>query len=117
MRWRWWILAAAVLAQIPNANLQYAWTLFPSHIQKAGLGKLSSIQEVFALFVLLETWLVPFEGWLVDRIGPRLLTAIGGVMIGIAWVMSSQVHSLGELLFWYGVVGGVGGGIIYGATI
>jgi OFA family oxalate/formate antiporter-like MFS transporter len=117
MRWRWWILVAAVIAQIPNANLQYAWTLFPSHIVKEGLGKLSRVQEVFALFVLLETWLVPFEGWLVDRIGPRLLTMIGGAMIGISWVMSSMVHSLGALLFWYGVVGGTGGGIIYGATV
>jgi OFA family oxalate/formate antiporter-like MFS transporter len=117
MKWRWWILAAAVLAQIPNANLQYAWTLFPSHIVKDGLGRLSRVQETFALFVLLETWLVPFEGWLVDRIGPRLLTAIGGALIGISWVGSSTVHSLGGLLFWYGVVGGVGGGIIYGATI
>src|SRR5207247_1014005 len=99
MKWRWWILVAAVLAQIPNANLQYAWTLFPSHIVKDGLGRLSRVQETFALFVLLETWLVPFEGWLVDRIGPRLLTAIGGALIGISWVASSTVHSLGGLLF------------------
>ncbi|HYM92100.1 MAG TPA: oxalate/formate MFS antiporter [bacterium] len=117
LRSRWWILAAAILAQIPNANLQYAWTLFPSHIVSDGLGKLSKVQETFALFVLLETWLVPFEGWLVDRIGPRLLTAVGGALIGISWVACSTVHSLGGLLFWYGIVGGIGGGIIYGATI
>jgi OFA family oxalate/formate antiporter-like MFS transporter len=117
LKYRWWILVAAVIAQIPNANLQYAWTLFPTHIVKDGLGKLSRVQEVFALFVLLETWLVPFEGWLVDRIGPRLLTLTGGVMIGVAWVMSAQVRTLGGLLFWYGVIGGTGGGIIYGATI
>lgn len=117
MRYRWWILTAAVIAQIPNANLQYAWTLFPTHIVKDGLGKLSAVQGVFALFVLLETWLVPVEGWLVDRIGPRLLTVVGGIMIGVAWVMSAQVRTLGELLFWYGVIGGIGGGIIYGATI
>jgi len=117
MRWRWWILVAAVLAQIPNANMQYAWTLFPSHIVKDGLGKLSRVQEVFALFVLLETWLVPFDGWLVDRFGPRLLTIAGGVLIGISWVGASTVQTLGGLLFWYGVVGGTGAGIIYGATI
>src|SRR5579864_586242 len=117
LKYRWWILTAAVIAQIPNANLQYAWTLFPTHLVKDGLGKLSAVQGVFALFVLLETWLVPVEGWLVDRIGPRLLTVVGGVLIGVAWVMSAQVKTLGELLFWYGVVGGIGGGIIYGATI
>jgi MFS transporter, OFA family, oxalate/formate antiporter len=117
LRYRWWILTAAVIAQIPNANLQYAWTLFPTHLVKDGFGKLSAVQGVFALFVLLETWLVPVEGWLVDRIGPRVLTLVGGVLIGVAWVMSSQVRTLGELLFWYGVVGGIGGGIIYGATI
>jgi MFS transporter, OFA family, oxalate/formate antiporter len=117
MRHRWWILVAAIIAQIPNANLQYAWTLFVNPLQKAGLGPLHAIQAVFALFILLETWLVPFEGWLVDKIGPRLLTVIGGVLIGIAWVASSSAHSLGALYFWYGVVGGTGAGIIYGATI
>ena len=117
MRWRWWILVAAVLAQIPNANMQYAWTLFPSPIVKDGLGKLSRVQEVFALFVLLETWLVPFDGWLVDKFGPRVLTIIGGVLIGISWVGASTVQTLGGLLLWYGVVGGIGAGIIYGATI
>jgi len=111
MRWRWWILVAAVLAQIPNANMQYAWTLFPSHIVKDGLGKLSRVQEVFALFVLLETWLVPFDGWLVDKFGPRLLTMAGGVLIGISWVAASTVQTLGGLLFWYGVVGGIGTGL------
>jgi OFA family oxalate/formate antiporter-like MFS transporter len=117
LRNRWWILVAAICAQIPNANLQYAWTLFPSHIVKEGLGKLHQVQETFALFVLLETWLVPFEGWLVDRIGPRLLTFIGGLMIGVSWIACSMVRTLGGLLFWYGIVGGIGGGIIYGATI
>lgn len=116
-KYRWWILVAAIICQIPNANLQYAWTLFPTHIVKDGLGKLSRVQEVFALFVLLETWLVPVEGWLVDRIGPRILTMMGGALIGLAWIMSSHVTTLGGLLFWYGVVGGIGGGIIYGATI
>lgn len=117
MKYRWWIITAAVMAQIPNANMQYAWTLFPTLIAKDGLGKLSRVQEVFALFVLLQTWLVPIEGWLVDRIGPRTLTMFGGALIGLAWVMSAQVKTLGDLLLWYGVVGGIGAGIIYGATI
>jgi MFS transporter, OFA family, oxalate/formate antiporter len=117
LKYRWWILTAAIMAQIPNANMQYAWTLFPAHLVKDGLGKLSAVQGVFALFVLVETWLVPFEGWLVDRIGPRTLTLLGGALIGLSWVMSAQVKTLGELLLWYGVVGGIGAGIIYGATI
>jgi MFS transporter, OFA family, oxalate/formate antiporter len=117
LSYRWWILVAAIMAQIPNANMQYAWTLFPAHMVKDGLGKLSAVQGVFALFVLMETWLVPFEGWLVDRVGPRTLTIIGGAMIGLSWVMSAHVKTLGDLLLWYGVVGGIGAGIIYGATI
>src|SRR5205807_10081865 len=75
------------------------------------------VQGIFALFVLLETWLVPFDGWLVDRFGPRILTLVGGVLIGISWVMCSTAHTLGAMLFWYGIVGGIGAGIIYGATV
>jgi OFA family oxalate/formate antiporter-like MFS transporter len=98
------------------ANLQYAWTLFTKPLS-ASLGvSLAAIQVAFATFVLAETWLVPFEGYLVDKLGPRLLMIAGGVLVGLGWIMSGRAETVRQLIVWY-TIGGVGAGIVYGATV
>src|SRR5437764_10772216 len=73
---RWAQLVAGIIAMMAIANLQYAWTLFTKPLQAHLHVSLTAIQGVFSLFILLETWLVPFEGYLVDRIGPRLMLGL-----------------------------------------
>jgi MFS transporter, OFA family, oxalate/formate antiporter len=98
------------------ANLQYAWTLFTKPIQAHLHVSLDKVQWTIVLFVALETWLVPFEGFLVDRIGPRVMLGIGAILAGLGWIGSGYAESLKSLYFWYGV-GGVGAGAVYGGTI
>jgi MFS transporter, OFA family, oxalate/formate antiporter len=113
---RWVQLVAGIIAMMAIANLQYAWTLFTKPLQAHLNVKLSLIQAVFSLFILFETWLVPFEGYLVDRIGPRLMLGVGGLLVGAGWVGSGYAETLRGLYFWY-LLGGVGAGIVYGGTI
>src|SRR5579863_2004809 len=113
---RWVQLVAGIVAMMAIANLQYAWTLFTKPMQAHLHVTLTAIQGIFSLFILLETWLVPFEGALVDRIGPRLMLGVGGVLVGLGWIFSGQAETLGGLYFWY-CLGGVGAGIVYGGTI
>jgi OFA family oxalate/formate antiporter-like MFS transporter len=113
---RWWQLAGCIVMMMAIANLQYAWTLFTIPISKAMGVKLSAVQLAFTLFILLETWLVPFEGYLIDKLGPRLVVTVGGLMVGLSWIGSGMVTSLGGLYFWYGF-GGVGAGAVYGACV
>src|SRR6266851_4591976 len=81
---RWNQLVVGIVGMVAIANLQYGWTLFVNPIDsKFHWGK-APIQLAFTLFVLAETWLVPFEGYLVDRFGPRWLVAIGGLLVGAA---------------------------------
>ena len=47
----------------------------------------ATIQVAFTLFVLFETWLVPIEGWFVDKYGPGFVIFVGGILCGIGWVM------------------------------
>ena len=68
------------------------------------------------LFVALETWLVPFEGFLVDRIGPRFMLGIGAILAGLGWIGSGYAETIYGLYFWYGL-GGIGAGAVYGGTI
>lgn len=113
---RWVQLIAGIIAMMAIANLQYAWTLFTKPMQTHLHVSLAAIQGIFSLFILLETWLVPFEGYLVDRIGPRLMLGVGSILVGLGWILSGEAETLRGVYFWY-CVGGVGAGVVYGGTI
>src|SRR5260370_4596682 len=98
------------------ANLQYGWTLFVAPIDaKFGWGR-PAIQLAFTIFVLTETWLVPVEGWFVDRYGPKIVVVIGGVLVGISWMLNAYVSSL-AMLYISAAIGGVGAGAVYGTCV
>jgi OFA family oxalate/formate antiporter-like MFS transporter len=98
------------------ANLQYGWTLFVNPIdQKYHWGR-AAIQVAFTIFVLTETWLVPIEGYLIDKFGPRVMIAGSGVLVAIAWAINSVADSL-FLLYVGAAIGGIGAGVIYGGSV
>jgi MFS transporter, OFA family, oxalate/formate antiporter len=112
---RWLQLIVGILGMVAIANLQYGWTLFVGPIdQKFQWGR-AAIQVAFTLFVLAETWLVPLEAYFVDRYGPRVIVAVGGILVGLSWIINSRADSLTKL-YAGGIVGGVGAGIVYGTA-
>ena len=98
------------------ANLQYGWTLFVLPIDAKYHWGRAAIQVAFSIFVLTETWLVPVEGWFVDRFGPKLVVLFGGILVGIAWVMNATADSL-TVLYVAAAIGGIGAGAVYGTCI
>jgi OFA family oxalate/formate antiporter-like MFS transporter len=115
---RWLVLFFSVLSMVAVANYQYAWTLFVNPIQKrfGGDVTVAAISITFTVFVLLETWLVPFEGWLVDKFGPRNLVLAGGVIAGAGWYLSAGATDLTSLYLAY-ALSGIGAGVVYGTAI
>jgi MFS transporter, OFA family, oxalate/formate antiporter len=113
---RWVILFFSVLSMVAVANFQYGWTLFVRPLQQHLRQEAAIIQVTFTVFVLLETWLVPFEGWLVDKFGPKLLVMIGGVLAGLGWVGSGYAESVTALYISYAFAG-LGAGVVYGTAI
>src|SRR6202158_4455221 len=113
---RWLILFFSVLSMVAVANFQYGWTLFVPPLQKHLGQEQAVIQVTFTVFVLLETWLVPFEGWLVDKFGPRLLVMIGGALAGLGWVGSGNAESVTPLYLSY-ALSGLGAGVVCGTAI
>jgi OFA family oxalate/formate antiporter-like MFS transporter len=113
---RWLILIASIVSMVAVANFQYGWTLFVQPLQKHLGQEQALIQVTFTVFVLLETWLVPFEGWLVDKFGPRLLVLVAGILAGVGWVLSGYAESLTSLYLSYAVAG-IGAGIVYGTAV
>jgi len=109
-------LIIGVTCMVMIANLQYGWTLFVGPIDAKYHWGRASIQVAFTIFVVLETWLVPVEGYLVDRFGPRWITVIGGALCGIAWSINSVADSL-PMLYFAAALGGIGAGGVYGTCI
>ncbi len=112
----WIQLVIGVLCMACVANLQYGWTLFVNPIDAKFHWGRTAIQVAFTIFVLLETWLVPVEGYLVDRFGPRWVVVAGGALCALAWAMNSVADSL-PMLYFAAAVGGVGAGAVYGTSI
>src|SRR5262249_612873 len=94
---RWLQLVAGIICMVMIANLQYGWTLFVTPIDAKYQWGRAAIQVAFTIFVLTETWLVPIEGWLVDRFGPKIVVFVGGVLVAIAWVINSAADTLATL--------------------
>lgn len=113
---RWCQLVIGMLCMALVANLQYAWTLFVAPMQTKHHWEPASIQLAFSIFIITETWLVPVEGWLVDKFGPRPVVALGAVCAGIAWVLDSIATTL-PLLYVASVIAGVGAGCVYGTCV
>jgi MFS transporter, OFA family, oxalate/formate antiporter len=112
----WTQLILGIICMASVANLQYGWTLFVNPIDAKFHWGRAAIQVAFTAFVLIETWLVPVEGYLVDRFGPRPIVIGGGVLVAIAWVMNSIADSL-PLLYIAAAIGGVGTGCVYGTCV
>jgi OFA family oxalate/formate antiporter-like MFS transporter len=113
---RWGQLLFGIVCMAMIANLQYGWTLFVNPIaDKYGWSR-AAIQVAFTIFVLTETWLVPIEGYLVDKFGPRPVVLGGGLLCGLGWVMNSYADSL-TMLYIAAAVSGVGAGAVYGTCV
>src|SRR5215467_5049688 len=110
---RWIQLLLGLVAMMAISSPQYVWTLFTGPLnQKLGT-TLAEIQVTFSLLIVLQTFFSPFQAYLVDRFGPKLLISVGAIMSGGSWVLASYAQSLMALYITYGVIGGFGTGIIY----
>jgi OFA family oxalate/formate antiporter-like MFS transporter len=128
---RWLQLLFGIICMVVIANLQYGWTLFVNPLKEANptwgfqflwwhFDSIASIQLAFSIFIALETWLTPIEGWFVDYLGPRrgpkTMVAFGGIMVGAGWVVNSIADSL-ALLYLGAVLSGIGGGAVYATCV
>lgn len=113
---RWVQLVLGIICMSMIANLQYGWTLFVEPMSRAHGWSRAEIQIAFTIFIVTETWLVPVEGWIVDRIGPRKMVLVAGALCALAWVVSSKADTL-AMLYLGAVIGGIGAGSVYGTCM
>jgi MFS transporter, OFA family, oxalate/formate antiporter len=117
---RWAQLIIGIVCMILIANLQYGWTLFVTPMSQAHGWDVAAIQVAFSIFIALETWFTPIHGWIADWLGPhrgpRVVVAVGGVLVAIGWMINSYALSLPQL-YAGAVVSGIGGGAVYSVCV
>ncbi|HET7504140.1 MAG TPA: oxalate/formate MFS antiporter [Kofleriaceae bacterium] len=113
---RWVQLVLGIGCMVMIANYQYGWTFFVTPMTEAHHWSRTALQATFTVFVLAETWLVPVEGFLVDRFGPRIVTIGGGVLVGVGWALNSAADSL-PFLYVGQAISGIGAGAVYGTCV
>jgi len=117
---RWLQLTAGIICMVLIANLQYGWTLFVQPMAQAHGWTVASIQVAFSLFIALETWATPIDGWIADNLGPRLgpkvMIATGGVLVGLGWIVNSIASSI-EMLYLGAILSGIGAGAVYATCV
>lgn len=110
---RWWQLFFGVVAMMAISSPQYVWALFTTDLTKALSATLPEVQVTFAILIVAQTFLSPFQGFLIDKFGPRMLLSAGAILTALSWVLASYVTGVWGLYLTYGLLGGVGTGIIY----
>ena len=114
---RWIQLLLGLLCMIVISSPQYVWALFTQPLTASLGSSLAQLQITFSILIVVQTFLSPFQGVLVDRFGPRLLLSIGTVISGLSWMLAAQASSLTTLYLTYGLLGGIGTGIVYVGVI
>jgi oxalate/formate antiporter len=102
-----------VIAMMAISSPQYVWTLFVKPLQGATGADLATIQITFSILIVLQTWLSPLQGFLIERFGIRLLVTAGCALSGLSWVAAAAAQDTVTLYLAYGVLGGIGTGIVY----
>ncbi len=110
---RWVQLGLGLICMMAISSPQYVWTLFTKPLGISLNATASQVQTTFAILIVLQTFFSPFQGWLVERFGPRLLIAVGAALTGLSWVLAAQATTLLGLYATYGLLGGLGTGIVY----
>src|SRR6202163_1635577 len=110
---RWMQLILGLICMMAISSPQYVWTLFTKPLM-AQLGvSLTRLQVTFSIFIVLQTFLSPLQGYLIEKFGPKWLLAAGAIMTGLSWVLAASADTLMSVYLTYGLLGGIGTGIIY----
>lgn len=110
---RWFQLFLGFVSMMAIASPQYVWTLFTGHLTQTLQASLAQVQITFSLLIVLQTFLSPLQGYLIDKLGPRILLSIGAILTGLSWVATAYISSTWGLYMTYGLLGGIGTGVIY----
>lgn len=116
---RWYVVIGAVLIQLCLGAI-YAWSVFTPKLTMpladGGTYGFSATQAawIFSVGLLVFSVVMIISGRMISKTGPRKLAALGGIVLGIGYILGGFFgNSFFTQLFFIGVIGGAGIGLAY----
>lgn len=116
---RWYVVFGAVLIQLCLGAI-YAWSVFTPKLTMpladGGMYGFSATQAawIFSIGLLVFSVVMIISGRMISKTGPRKLAALGGIVLGIGYILGGIFgSSFFSQLFFIGVIGGAGIGLAY----
>lgn len=112
-----WLLIPLGMTVLLCLGTVYSWSIFRNPLETEL--NLSATESLFPYTIALVFYagLMPIAGFLIPRLGTASVTAIGGILVGTGYILSSFAQNIVMLTFTYGVIVGTGVGITYGAPM
>ena len=114
-KFRWVVVLIGLFVMMVISIYQYSWSLFAYSLAQEFKWDLATIGLTFTVFAYTATFIQPFSGYIADSFGPRKVSVLASVIVGLGFLLSSLASSPGQLYFFYGL-GGIGVGILYGLS-
>lgn len=120
MKKRWLILVASCFVTLCIGSL-YAWSAFASpmgvYLSECAGYEIASLAIVFTIANAVGPITMISGGFINDKLGPKGILLVGGLLFGAGMIGSGFVKSVGMLIVTYGLGVGLGVGMIYGVTV
>jgi len=112
-----WLLIPLGMTILLCLGSVYSWSIFRTPLEnELGISATQSLLPYTFVLVFYAAFM-PIAGFYIPRIGTRLTTAIGGIIVGLGYILSSFANHIGILIFTYGIIAGTGVGIVYGVPM
>ncbi|MEM7591917.1 MAG: OFA family MFS transporter, partial [Cyanobacteria bacterium P01_A01_bin.83] len=95
----------------------YSWSVFRNPLESEfNIGATQSLLP-YTFALVFYAALMPIAGFYIPRVGTQAMTAIGGMFVGVGYILSSFATNIAMMTFTYGVIAGSGVGIAYGVPM
>lgn len=114
---RWLLIPLGITLMLCLGSV-YSWSIFRTPLEtELGISATASLLP-FTFVLMFYAALMPITGlFFIPRWGPRLVTVVGGLIVGLGYLLSSFADHIGVLVLTYGVIAGTGVGIAYGVPM
>lgn len=112
-----WLLIPLGMTILLCLGSVYSWSIFRTPLEKElGISASASLLP-FTFILVFYAAVMPIAGFYIPRIGTRVMTAVGGIVVGLGYILSSFATNVTTLVFTYGAIAGIGVGIAYGVPM
>ncbi|MBD2394610.1 OFA family MFS transporter [Cyanobacterium aponinum FACHB-4101] len=113
---RWLLIPVGIIVLLCLGSV-YSWSIFRKPLEtQLNITATESLLP-YTIGLLSYSILMPIAGFFITRIGTRIITAIGGLIVGIGYILASFAPNITLMTLSYGVVAGAGVGIAYGVPM